>query len=176
MRFNNKGTAQGICTPCITALEIVLLEGEYTCNPCKAFLKKKEQEALLVKLAPSDPRELLRIASKDQGWVFVIAQASPEAIAEGIKTLKRKLNGHKTVASLAESLSTNDPQATLVLGQLSASFTDANKEKLASIVLTAFVNSKCATTKFKSLLPPRQVPCMCVSDTSRTFWESRTNL
>ena len=111
MRFNNKGTAQGICTPCITALEIVLLEGEHTCNPCKAFLKRKEQEALLVKLAPSDPRELLRIASKDQGWVFVIAQASPEAIAEGTKTFKRKLNGHKTVASLAESLSTNDPQA-----------------------------------------------------------------
>ena len=154
VRFQNKGTSQGICAQCITDLAVVLSEGKYTCTPCKGFLKKKKQEALLVKLAPSDPRELLRIASQDQSWVFVIAQASPEAIAEGIKTLKRKLNGHKTVASLAESLSSNDPQASLVLGQLAASFTDASKEKLASNVLTAFVNSKCPTTKFKTLLLP----------------------
>ena len=154
LRFQNKGTSQGICAQCITALGAVLPEGKYTCAPCKDFLKKKKQEALLVKLAPSDPRDLLRTASQDQSWVFVIAQASPEAIAEGIKTLKRKLNGHKTVASLAESLSTNDPQAGLVLGQLAASFTDASKEKLATNVLTAFVNSKCATTKFKTLLLP----------------------
>ena len=67
-----------------------LLEGNYTCSPCKAFLKKKEQEALLLKLAPGDPRELLRIASKDQGRIFVIAQATLEAIAECIKNLKER--------------------------------------------------------------------------------------
>ena len=90
-------------------------------------------------------------------------RVTPDAIAEGIKTLKRKLNGHKTVASLAESLSKNDHQAALVLGQLAASFTDASKEKLASNVLTAFVNSKCATTKFKALLlPPTGSVHVCI--------------